>query len=102
MNIKKIIGVGFILLGTRLAICIIKKLLQNGNSVVYPEPWMYDEAQCWEYEWWGHPEKWDSYPESLKEKFRQDYRDRNEYFEEALKRTGQFSELYAHRAKYQL
>ena len=40
MNIKKIIGVGFILLGTRLAICIIIKLLnsakQNSNHDYEP------------------------------------------------------------------
>ena len=41
MNIKKIIGAGFILLGTRLAICIIKKLLQNSNHD-YDPPEPYD------------------------------------------------------------
>ena len=42
MNIKKIIGAGFILLGTCLAISIIKKLSnsakQNGNHDS-PKPW---------------------------------------------------------------
>lgn len=46
MNIKKIIGVGFILLGTRLAFIIIRKLLQNSNhdydpaKPYYPESYM--------------------------------------------------------------
>lgn len=40
MNIKKIIGVGFILLGTRLAFIIIRKLLQNSNhDYDRPKPW---------------------------------------------------------------
>ena len=41
MNIKKIIGVGFILLGTRLAFIIIRKLLQNSNHD-YDRPKPYD------------------------------------------------------------